>query len=123
MTSPQTAFPLRLTGELDSDLGRWKWLFKWLLAIPHFIVLVFLWIGFVFSTVVAGFAILFTGRYPRGIFNFNVGVMRWSWRVGFYSYSALGTDSTRPSRSPTTPRTPHAWRSSIRSDSRVASSS
>ncbi|HEX5799807.1 MAG TPA: hypothetical protein VFY02_06855, partial [Gaiellaceae bacterium] len=65
MTSPQRAFPVRLTGELDPDVGRWQWLFKWLLAIPHFIVLLFLWIGFVASTVVAGFAILFTGRYPR----------------------------------------------------------
>ena len=96
MTSPQAAFPLRLTGELDPDVGRWQWLFKWLLAIPHFVVLFFLWIGFVVSTVVAGFAILFTGRYPRGIFDFNVGVLRWSWRVGFYSYSALGTDRYPP---------------------------
>jgi len=96
MTSPQRAFPVRLTGELDPDVGRWQWLFKWLLAIPHFIVLLFLWIGFVASTVVAGFAILFTGHYPRGIFEFNVGVLRWSWRVGFYSYSALGTDRYPP---------------------------
>ena len=96
MTSPQRAFPVRLTGELDPDVGRWQWLFKWLLAIPHFIVLLFLWIGFVASTVVAGFAILFTGRYPRRIFEFNVGVLRWSWRVGFYSYSALGTDKYPP---------------------------
>ncbi len=95
-SSPQAAFPVRLTGELDPDVGRWQWLIKWLLAIPHFIVLFFLWIGFVLSTVVAGFAILFTGRYPRGIFDFNVGVLRWSWRVGFYSYSALGTDRYPP---------------------------
>jgi hypothetical protein len=95
MTSPHT-FPLRLTGELDPDVGRCQWLFKWLLAIPHFIVLFFLWIGFFVSTVIAGFAILFTGRYPRGIFNYNVGVLRWSWRIGFYSYSALGTDKYPP---------------------------
>jgi len=95
MTSP-AAFPIRLTGELDPDVGRWQWLFKWLLAIPHFIVLFFLWIGLVVSTVVAGFAILFTGRYPRGIFDFNVGVLRWTWRVGFYAYSALGTDRYPP---------------------------
>ena len=90
--TPQSPFPLGLTGELDPDVSRWNWLIKWLLAIPHFIVLVFLWIGFALSTVVAGFAILFTGRYPRRIFDFNVGVLRWSWRVGFYTYSALGTD-------------------------------
>jgi hypothetical protein len=96
MTSPQAAFPVRLTGELDPDVSRWKWIFKFLLAIPHFIVLFFLWVGFAVSTVVAGFAILFTGRYPRGIFDFNVGVLRWSWRVGFYSYSALGTDKYPP---------------------------
>ena len=92
----QSAFPLSLTGELDPNVSRWQWLFKLLLAIPHFIVLVFLWIGFALSTVVAGVAILFTGRYPRGIFDFNVGVLRWSWRVGFYTYSALGTDKYPP---------------------------
>jgi hypothetical protein len=96
MTSPQHAFPLRLTGELDPDVSRWKWLFKWLLVIPHFVVLFFLWIGFFVTTVVAGFAILFTGRYPRGIFDYNVGVLRWTWRAGFYSYSALGTDRYPP---------------------------
>ena len=96
MTSPHVAFPVRLSGELDPDVGRWQWLFKWLLAILHFIVLFFLWIGLVLSTVVAGFAILFTGRYPRRIFDYNVGVLRWSWRVGFYSYSALGTDKYPP---------------------------
>jgi hypothetical protein len=96
MNASIAPFPLRLRGELDGYLSRWQWLFKWLLAIPHFVVLFFLWIGLVLSTVVAGFAILFTGRYPRRIFDFNVGVLRWSWRVGFYSYSALGTDRYPP---------------------------
>src|SRR5881397_2626568 len=89
-------YPLQLTGELAPKLSRGLWLVKWLLAIPHFIVLFFLWIAFVAVSVVAFFAILFTGRYPRGLFEFNVGVLRWTWRVCFYSYNALGTDKYPP---------------------------
>jgi hypothetical protein len=89
-------YPLGLTGELSPRLSRGLWLVKWLLAIPHFVVLFFLWIAFVGVSVVAFFAILVTGRYPQGLFEFNVGVLRWSWRVGFYSYSALGTDEYPP---------------------------
>src|SRR3954449_862774 len=96
METTTSPYPLRLTGELSPRLSRGLWLVKWLLAIPHFIVLFFLAIGFIVVSVLAFFAILFTTRYPRGLFDFNVGVLRWTWRVGFYSYSALGTDEYPP---------------------------
>ncbi len=89
--------PVRLTADLDEPLSPWKWLVKWFLAIPHFVVLAFLWIGFVVVTVIAFFAILFTGRYPRPLFNYNVGVLRWSWRVLYYAGTGgLGTDRYPP---------------------------
>ena len=87
--------PARLTGHLQPRLSRWLWLVKWFLVIPHLVVLWLLWTACFVSTVAAGVVILFTGRYPAGLFAFTVGVFRWTWRVQFYA-SALGTDLYPP---------------------------
>jgi hypothetical protein len=83
--------------DAKEGLNRWLPLVKWLLAIPHYIVLVFLWIGAFFAVVFAWFAILFTGRYPQGLFTFVQGVFRWTNRVVGYSL-VLVTDQYPPFR-------------------------
>jgi hypothetical protein len=94
--SSPSAYPLRLEADLEPQLSRWLWLVKWFLLIPHFICLLFLWITLVLAAFAAFFVLLFTGRYPRGLFEWNLGVLRWTWRVAFYGYSALGTDRYPP---------------------------
>jgi len=96
MRADQGTYPVRLDGDIDQHLSRWLWLVKWVLVVPHVVVLMVLWLAVGLLTVVAGCAILCTGRYPRSIFDFNVGVMRWTWRVSFYALSAFGTDRYPP---------------------------
>jgi hypothetical protein len=81
--------------DASRDLNRWLPLVKWLLAIPHFVVLVFLWIAALVAVVAAWFAIVVTGRYPRGIFGFVEGVLRWTQRVVAYAF-LLVTDEYPP---------------------------
>ncbi|MDO9589894.1 MAG: DUF4389 domain-containing protein, partial [Microcella sp.] len=96
-TEPMTGpYPVAVTGHLDPAVSRWLWIVKWILVIPHWVVLSVLWVGFVVATVIAFFGILFTGRYPRSLFPYTTGVLRYTWRVAFYAYSALGTDRYPP---------------------------
>lgn len=95
MSAP-AGYPVRIRGDLDPALSRWMWIVKWILAIPHYIVLFFLHIGYAVVTVIAFFAILITGRYPRALFDYSVGVIRWSWRVSYYAWTPAGTDKYPP---------------------------
>lgn len=81
--------------DAEEDLNRWLPLVKWLLAFPHYIVLLFLFIAAFFAVVIAWFAVLFTGRYPKGLFDYVVGVGRWGLRVQAYAF-LLVTDRYPP---------------------------
>ncbi|MDT5143968.1 MAG: hypothetical protein QOI79_3331 [Mycobacterium sp.] len=88
--------PVRVRGDLDAP-SRWLWLFKWcVLAVPHYPILILLYLAYPLATVLAGLTILFTGRYPRPLFDFNVGVLRWSWRVMNYRFPMNSTDKYPP---------------------------
>jgi hypothetical protein len=90
------AYPVRLEARLDDGLSRWLWLVKWVLVVPHAIVLAVLWVGFVLATFGAWLAVLVTGRYPRSLFAYDLGVLRWTWRVHYYAYGRLATDRYPP---------------------------
>lgn len=91
-----TEIPVQVRGAVDAP-SRWLWLVKWcVLAVPHYPILILLYLVYPLATFVAGVAILFTGRYPRTIFDFNVGVLRWSWRVMNYRFPMNTTDKYPP---------------------------
>jgi hypothetical protein len=100
VTEQHTPYPVRVDAAVDRPLSRWLWLVKWLLLVPHAIVPAFLWFAFVVLTVIAWFAILVTGRYPRSLF--DVGVLRWgpAGAASGHADAADGAGAGQPDRHP-----------------------
>ena len=89
------SYPVQVRARLDEPLSRWLWLVKWLLAIPHYVVLFFLWIAFAVVTVIAFSRSCHPHAIPTRLFSFNLGVLRWSWRITSRAYIGLGFDRYR----------------------------
>ena len=115
--APTGVHPVRVEGARDPVLSRWLWLVKWLVWVPHLVVLVLLWIAFTVLTVVAWFAILITARYPRAIFDFNLGALRSTVTAPW------APTATRRSPSPTSRTTRPGSTSPTRNGSRAGSRS
>ena len=96
MSATVNAYPVSVEGHVEPGLSRWLWLVKWLLLVPHYIVLAVLWVGLILMSAAAMVVIVVTGRYPRRIFDVNVGILRWTWRVTYYGFGANGTDRYPP---------------------------
>jgi hypothetical protein len=95
MTTETKANPVTLKGELIGLPSRGLWLVKWFLAIPHYFCIAGLAVAYIVVSIIAFFSIVFTGKYPKSLFDFSLGFMRWTWRVYFYAF-ALGTDKYPP---------------------------
>jgi hypothetical protein len=95
LTTESKAYPVTVKGELTAIPSRGLWLVKWFLAIPHWFLLIFLTFASVIASIISFFAIVFTGKYPKNLFDYSVGVIRWWWRAIFYAI-ILGTDKYPP---------------------------
>ena len=118
--SAVTTYPVRVEGELQPDLSRWLWIVKWVLALPHFVCLAFLWAAFIVVTVVSFVAVLFTGRYPRSLSTSTSACCAGRGASASTRSARSGRIASRPSRCATSRSIRLASTSSIRSTSRAA---
>ena len=89
-------YGVRMTARREPELSRWLWIVKTILLIPHYIILAFLWLAVLVLTFIGYFVVLFAGKFPKSFHTFNVGVLRWGWRVGYYGHGVFGTDKYPP---------------------------